>query len=632
MALLRELVSQFKIDVSRAKREMMDFDKAIDDSKKSLEDAEKGAENLGKASAKAATATRKSGRTIGDVFRSIGQGAKRAAGFARTSFGMIAKGVAAVTGVITAAGAAVTSFTVGFANTADEVGKSAQKLGVAASELQELRFAAELSGASAGALRGVLKDLQIRATDAVTNGVGPFVDAANELGLDFEELAKKSPVAAFEEIVEALSKVENSQKRTGLATRLLGEQSVELGALVEAGADGLAKMRQEARELGVVIDEETLAEAAELNDELTRLRAIAKGVAGDLFRSLSPAVRGNAKDIRELIRQNRELIATRVGEFLRSILEVSRELGPVIVAVAKGTGDLVDAVGGIGPALKIAAGGFVAFKLAALGPIGAVAGALVALGVSVDVISDKLLALERKKNTALSSAFEPAQTELSEKQLQQTEIGREILKLQKQREQLAFRITSETGIGPNDTVQKAAIEAGFLSVPNEVRARRDELLADLKRIDDQIKAGLEELRHPLGAPAATGDSGPVFGLLTPAQVEAMKRIEGRKTASTRRKDKKKKGEESPERPMTIAELFGLPGTPGGALTVAQNRQLGTTIQYFNFHIGAPRFEVKVESSRNATVQEQARKTADAIRTSFPEAIRQARRAAASQTL
>lgn len=153
----------------------------------------------------------------------------------------------------------------------------ADRAGVSAEFLQELRFATNQSGASARDFDDAISRLNRRFGLYVNNlqtgtgEAGPARAAFQALGLEARIMSGELQDAeqVFFAVVDALQDVESQSRRSALASQLFGEDSgPRLVALLDQGTEGIGRMSSEARQLGVVLDNELVASAATASDQL----------------------------------------------------------------------------------------------------------------------------------------------------------------------------------------------------------------------------------------------------------------------------------------------------------------------------------------------------------------------------
>jgi len=158
--------------------------------------------------------------------------------------------------------------------TGDEIAKLADRIGVSTGFLQEMRRAADLSGVAQGDFDNALSRLNRRLGLFATDGTGPATKAFEELGLaaDIESGKLAGAEEVFNAAVARLEGVEDASKRAAIASQLFGEDAgPRLVNLINQGAGGIEEMRQQARDLGQVIDEDLLRGAEGAQDALSTL-------------------------------------------------------------------------------------------------------------------------------------------------------------------------------------------------------------------------------------------------------------------------------------------------------------------------------------------------------------------------
>ena len=198
--------------------------------------------------------------------------------------------VAAVAGaaVVGAVGMMVKSYV----KAGDEVHKMALRTGFSTEKLSELKYAAEISGASLETLEKGVKKMAKTILDASKSGgaLATYVRAFEQIGLTAEELIDLSPEDQFDKIARAIASVENPTIRAARAQDIFGRAGTALLPLFAEGAEGLDKLRKKAHELGIVFDQEAANKAAALNDAITSLKGsitgVSRGIAGELVPTL----------------------------------------------------------------------------------------------------------------------------------------------------------------------------------------------------------------------------------------------------------------------------------------------------------------------------------------------------------
>lgn len=213
------------------------------------------------------------------------------------------------------------------ANQGDTAAKQAKQVGLTAESLQEYAHAAELSGVSqetiisgAGRLARGLRDAQ--------KGVGKAGEVMNELGVEFLDANGKllETDVTIERLADKIAEMPDSFNKTALTMDLFGRSGAQMIPLLNSGGEGIREMRQEARDLGIVISNEAAAQAEEFNDSLFRLKQIVKGVRNTIGVALIPIITRVATNIKEWYLANREVIQQRLEEFVVKLSDAVKDL------------------------------------------------------------------------------------------------------------------------------------------------------------------------------------------------------------------------------------------------------------------------------------------------------------------
>lgn len=208
----------------------------------------------------------------------------------------------AVGGAITAAlGMSIKSF----AKAGDEVHKMALRTGFATETLSELKHALEISGASLSAVDKASKTMSKAIADGV-EGLSTYVREFDRLGISAQDLVALKPEEQFMTIALAIADLEHHYEKAAAAQVIFGRAGTQMLPLLDAGADGINALRQEAHDLGIVFDQEAANKAAEFNDSLTRLKGAVSGLKFQVANVLTPAITALVDWITAIIAKVRE--------------------------------------------------------------------------------------------------------------------------------------------------------------------------------------------------------------------------------------------------------------------------------------------------------------------------------------
>ncbi|MAH50258.1 phage tail tape measure protein, partial [Candidatus Pacearchaeota archaeon] len=284
---------------------------------------------------------------------------------------------------MTAIGASIVAASVlsikSFIEMGDEVHKMALRTGFTTERLSELKFAAEQSGTSIGSIDKAVKTMNKALIDA-DRGLETYARSFRELGLTTEELLALSPEEQFNTIAIALSELEDQTKKSAIAQEVFGRSGTQLLPMLAAGADGIAALSQEARDLGIVLDQEAADAAAKMTDDMNSLSKAMDGIKFQIAQALLPIINDLVEQITAAITSVKDWAAENPG-LADTITKVGLAVGVLGVAL----GPVVLALPIIVTALPLLKAGLVAL----VSPLGKVKLAAVAVGAAIAVIVGK---------------------------------------------------------------------------------------------------------------------------------------------------------------------------------------------------------------------------------------------------
>ena len=201
----------------------------------------------------------------------------------RTAAGVGASLAAVATGVL----APVVMGTKAFVQFGDEMDKMALRTGFSRQALQEFYLAAELTGASIQEVEGSVRAMQNVIRNA-ERGLARAGENLRALNLTSAQLQGLRPEEQFRLIADRLSAIEDPSRRAGLAIQILGRNGQRLLPLFEAGPDGFRAMAEEARKLNIPLSDKQIADAAAMQDAITRLTSTITRVGQAIGASIAP--------------------------------------------------------------------------------------------------------------------------------------------------------------------------------------------------------------------------------------------------------------------------------------------------------------------------------------------------------
>ena len=186
---------------------------------------------------------------------------------------------AAIVAAAAVAGAAMMKLVNSTVKWGDEMAKNSKRLGVTTEFLSEMEHAAKIAGASSGELYSSLKRMARSASDAA-NGLMTQKRAFDYLNISVADNygQLKNSEVLFLEVADALSKMDNATKKAALSQELFGRGGDRLLVLLNGGAAGMKKLREEARALGGTLSGEAAESMEEYADSIVRMQTAFKGL------------------------------------------------------------------------------------------------------------------------------------------------------------------------------------------------------------------------------------------------------------------------------------------------------------------------------------------------------------------
>jgi len=158
---------------------------------------------------------------------------------------------------------------------ADAIGKAAGVMGIHTDILQEYQHAAELSGVGTEQLNSSLQAFAKRLGEA-RNGTGALVTFLNKF--DKELLSNlqsaKGTAPALDLVFQRMASLADASDRAALASAAFSRAGIKMVNVVKDGVAGLAKMRQEAHDMGLIIKDSFIKDAEKANDKLHTLSKV----------------------------------------------------------------------------------------------------------------------------------------------------------------------------------------------------------------------------------------------------------------------------------------------------------------------------------------------------------------------
>lgn len=206
-----------------------------------------------------------------------------------------------------------------------------EQLGETTDAVQELNYAAEASDVPAETLNGAMQRLARSLEQVKTHGSGPAADALQKLGVHMKDLKGETLDQNLEVIADAFKKMPDGAQKAALSMELFGRSAgPRMLQLMNQGKDGIVALRNEAHELGYVMDEEAIENADKLDESQKKLKASLIGIRNEAVSALLPVLTEMAEGLGEWVKQNREAIVAGLQAVLHGIATAFHVVGSAL--------------------------------------------------------------------------------------------------------------------------------------------------------------------------------------------------------------------------------------------------------------------------------------------------------------
>ncbi|MDC8446461.1 MAG: hypothetical protein LV471_11115 [Nitrosomonas sp.] len=238
------------------------------------------------------------------------------------------KALGALGGALTLA--AFSGFVRGAINTADEMSKLSQKIGVTVRDVAGLQLAFRQSGIEANTLQTSIAMLARKAAEGN--------DAFQAMGVSTKNVdgTLKSTRQLLGEVADRFAGYEDGAAKTALAIELFGRAGADLIPLLNGGSAALDAFDEMANKLGLTLDTETAKQAEKFNDTLDLMGQGMQGIGRQIAAEMLPTFSGLADQFFTTMTE---------GDRLKSIAEALSTGLKVLTAVAIGVVGAFQTVG-----------------------------------------------------------------------------------------------------------------------------------------------------------------------------------------------------------------------------------------------------------------------------------------------
>ena len=239
---------------------------------------------------------------------------KVAEGFSKA--GKVAAGVGAAIGAaVVGASAAVVNMANDTAQTADEIDKMSQKIGLSAEGYQEWAYVMSQNGMEVDRLQSGMKTL-VNQMDKVREGNEEATQTFQALGVEVlnADGSLRSQEEVMNDTIRALADMGDTAERAKLQTELFGKAGTEMAPLLNNGSKAIDDLTQRAHDLGLVMSDSAVEAGAHYNDLQDDLERAGGAIKNSIGAAVLPIL---------------SKLAEKLVEFMPTIQGIAEKIGPL---------------------------------------------------------------------------------------------------------------------------------------------------------------------------------------------------------------------------------------------------------------------------------------------------------------
>ena len=223
-----------------------------------------------------------------------------------------------------------------------------QKTGVSVEELQKLNYVADQSNIGAEALAQGFTFLNRSISTAASDGTSEASAAFTALGIDLKNTdgSLKTTEQVFYDLSDAFEAGADGPNKVQTAVKLLGRAGAGLIPILNRGSDALRKQGNQFSKYGNLITKDGLKAIEGFNDTVDNLMLTFKGLSSVVAQALIPTLQPLVEKFADWVSSNRELIKTKVTDWVTGLQAAFTKIAPKIEAAWVGFQKFWNAIGG----------------------------------------------------------------------------------------------------------------------------------------------------------------------------------------------------------------------------------------------------------------------------------------------
>ena len=251
---------------------------------------------------------------VADAFIGIGDGAMESLSRVTGALGKMTLLLGGTTGGMLALASAT-------AEQAQASERAAQQIGVAATDLQKLQYAASTVNVEAEDMTDILSDLTEKMVESGDSEELEKMFKALGVSVKNSNGTMKNSAQVIMELADAFSRMQDGPIKTKLAIELLGDEGRKLIPVLNKGSSGLRALGKEAEQAGIVFDDTARSDARRFQESLSGVENQVAGLRNAIGRQLMPVFTPIMEKFEGWLRLNKGLVAVETREWVQKIAD-----------------------------------------------------------------------------------------------------------------------------------------------------------------------------------------------------------------------------------------------------------------------------------------------------------------------
>jgi len=254
-----------------------------------------------------------------------------------------AKWGAAIVGGATDAAGGLMAVATKTAATTDRIDKLSQKIGLSRQGFQEWEFILSQSGTDIEKLQMGMKTL-VSQVDQADKGVGKGADNFARLGVSVRDATGnlKDQETLFNEVMVALQNMKDGTEKARLANELLGRSGSELMPLLNGAAGSIDAMKQQARDLGLVLNDEAVDAGVNFTDTMDQLKRTFGAVMNQAIAPILPVLNDLIQQFIKILPPLMDFINPLIQKLVPVVQKITEALLPVFIKLLDALMPIID--------------------------------------------------------------------------------------------------------------------------------------------------------------------------------------------------------------------------------------------------------------------------------------------------